>query len=198
MAQVEERPDGRRERGDATRRAAARRAAEIATINGLDSISVGQLALETGLSKSGILTVFGSRENIQIAAVAEARKIFIDHVITTTREVKAGRARLAAMLHAWMRYQKSGVFPGGCFLAATSVEYGHREGPVADSVRRMKREWLGFLESEFAAAGARDPDGAAFEVDALLCAANTRHQLFDDHGDLERGLQMALAVVDRS
>lgn len=198
MTQLVDRPDGRRERGDATRRIAARRAAEIATVTGLDSISVGQLATETGLSKSGILTVFGSRENIQIGAVAEARRIFIERVITGTREVKAGKARLAAMLRAWASYQKSGIFPGGCFLAATSVEYGHRDGPVADSIRRLKREWLGFLESEFDAAGAKDPAAAAFQVDAFLCAANTRHQLFADSGDLDRGLRMALEVVERA
>ncbi|MGZ4475674.1 MAG: TetR/AcrR family transcriptional regulator, partial [Nocardioides sp.] len=73
--------DGRRARGDATRQAVARAAADLATMAGLDSISVGQLATATGVSKSGILTVFPNREAIQLAAVAEARRVYVDAVI---------------------------------------------------------------------------------------------------------------------
>ncbi|WP_449561141.1 TetR/AcrR family transcriptional regulator [Mycolicibacterium mageritense] len=73
--------DGRRARGDATRRLVARAAADIATTHGLDGITVGGLSASTGVSKSGILTVFGNREAIQLAAVAEARRVYIDVVI---------------------------------------------------------------------------------------------------------------------
>jgi AcrR family transcriptional regulator len=190
--------DGRRVRGDATRRVAARRAAEIATVNGLDSISVGQLALETGLSKSGILTVFGSRENIQIAAVAEARKAFRDAIFTPAWDLEPGRERLRAVLTNWRNYLSAEVFPGGCFLAAAAVEYGHRDGPVAESVQRFKQEWLDVLESELAAAGHANPAEGAFQIDAYVTAANTRHQLFGDVEALDRGLALALAVVDQA
>lgn len=187
--------DGRRLRGDATRRAAAREAAKIATVSGLDSITVGGLAAATGLSKSGILTVFGSRESIQIAAVAEARKVFRDAIFTPVWELEPGRVRLRALLKAWRDYLTAEFFPGGCFLGAVAVEFGHREGPVADSVRRFKREWLDTLESELAVAGHRDPVAGAFQIDAYLNAGNARHQLFGDQAALEQAMSLSLAVV---
>lgn len=187
--------DGRRARGDATRRKAARKAAEIATTHGLDSITVGSLAAATGLSKSGILTVFGTREAIQVAAVADARRIYRETVIGPAWVNEPGEPRLRALMDFWITALRAGAFPGGCFIAATSVEFGHRDGPVADAVRRLKREWLGLLESEFAAAGATDPAGDAFRVDAFLVAGNTRRELFGDDAELDRARELALQVV---
>ena len=93
----------------------------IATVSGLDSITVGWLSERTGVSKSGILTVFGSREAIQVAAVAEARRIYQEHVVGAGLVGAGGRPRLRALLRSWVDYLKAGVFPGGCFIAATSV-----------------------------------------------------------------------------
>lgn len=188
--------DGRRARGDATRRRVAREAAMVATVSGLDSISVGGLAERTGVSKSGILTVFGSREAIQVGAVAEARRIYIEHVIAPAWDREPGVPRLRALLQAWEAYLTSAVFPGGCFLATTTVEYGHREGPVADAVRRLQREWLDLLESDLRLAGSPDPADDAFRIDAFLNAGNARFQLYGDPADLKRGCRLALAVVD--
>ena len=188
--------DGRRARGDVTRRRVAREAAMVATVQGLDSITVGGLAATTGVSKSGILTVFGSREAIQVAAVAEARRIYREHVVGPAWDTEPGKPRLLALLETWRRYVDSAVFPGGCFLATATVEYGRREGEVADAVRRLHREWLGILESDLAVAGCADPAEAAFRIDALLNGANTFFQLYGDPGDLERGCRLALEVVE--
>ncbi|KNX36466.1 TetR/AcrR family transcriptional regulator [Luteipulveratus halotolerans] len=187
--------DGRRARGDATRRTAARAAADIATTHGLDSISVGALAAATGLSKSGILTVFGTREAIQVGAVAEARRIYISTVITPVWHIEPGRERLLALLDSWVAYLRAGTFPGGCFVAATTVEFGHRDGPVADAVRRLKREWLDLLEAELATAGSDDPARDAFCIDAYLGAANSRRELFGDDAALDRARDLACSVV---
>jgi AcrR family transcriptional regulator len=182
-------------RGDVTRRTAARKAAEIATTHGLDSITVGSLASATGLSKSGILTVFGNREAIQVAAVAEARRLYIETVIHPAWSRPAGKPRLRALLDSWVAYLRAEVFPGGCFIAATTVEYGHRDGPVADAVRRLKQEWLDLLESELEVAGVADPAGDAFRIDAYLCAANVRRELFGSESDLDRARDMALELI---
>jgi AcrR family transcriptional regulator len=188
--------DGRRARGDATRARVAREAAMTATVSGLDSITVGGLAEATGVSKSGILTVFGSRENIQVAAVAEARRIFREAVVAPHWGATPGRERLRGLLHAWLAYQRDEVFTGGCFLTTTSAEYGHRDGPVADAVRRLKREWLDLLATDLAVAGHPAPDEAAFRIDALLAGASTMRQLFGDEAALDRGHRLAMAVVD--
>jgi AcrR family transcriptional regulator len=189
--------DGRRARGDVTRRRVAREASMIATVSGLDSITVGLLSERTGVSKSGILTVFGSREAIQVAAVAEARRIYQEVVVGPVWSEPAGAPRLRALLRSWVDYLKAGVFPGGCFIASTSVEYGHRTGPVADAVRRLKREWLELLESELAAAGSASPVDDAFRIDAYLNAGNTQDQLGDpgDWSGTERAARLALEVI---
>lgn len=182
-------------RGDATRRRVARKAAEVATTHGLDSITVGSLASLTGVSKSGILTVFENREAIQVAAVAEAREIYREKVIEPAWGEEPGAPRLLALVDTWVSYLIEEVFPGGCFLAATTVEYGHRSGPVAQAVRNLKREWLGLLESQLRAAGSPDPEGDAFKIDAFLNAGNARRELFGNDAELGRARDLARAVV---
>jgi AcrR family transcriptional regulator len=188
--------DGRRLRGERTRRTAARTAADIATTHGLDSVTVGTLATATGLSKSGILTVFGTREAILVAAVAEARRVYLAHVVAPVWHREPGRERLHALLDAWVDHLRARVFPGGCFISATSAEFGHRDGPVAEAVRKLKREWLDLLEADLAVAGARSPSDDAFAVDALLVAGNVRRELFGSDDDLDRARRLAGAVVD--
>ncbi len=189
--------DGRRARGDTTRRTVARAAADVATTHGLDAITVGSLAADTGVSKSGILTVFRTREAIQVAAVAEARKVYVATVIGPVWDEQPGRPRLRALLDSWVAYLHAGTFPGGCFVAATSVEYGHRQGPVAEAVRDLKAEWLRLLEDEFVAAGSKRPADDAFLLDALLNAGNVRRELFADDAELEHARALALDVIEQ-
>ncbi|WP_418062795.1 TetR/AcrR family transcriptional regulator [Pimelobacter simplex] len=190
--------DGRRLRGDRTRQRAARAAARLATVQGLDALSVGTLAEASGASKSGLLTVFGNREEILLAAVAEARELYVEHVIAPAWGAAPGAARLRALLDQWVAYLRAEVFPGGCFVAATSAEYGHRTGRVADAVRALKQEWLDLLVRELTTAGVARPDEAAFRVDAYLVAANTRRELFGDDDVLVTAHRLALAVLDEA
>jgi AcrR family transcriptional regulator len=187
--------DGRRARGDATRQTVARAAAMAATVEGLDSITVGGLAALTGVSKSGILTVFGTREAIQIAAVAEARRIYQEWVVLPAWNLPAGTERLTALIGNWVAYTKADVFPGGCFVAATSVEFGHRDGAVAESVQRLKREWLDLLEADLKSAGSTAPADDAFRIDSYLCMGNTRRQLYGDAAEIDRAARLAMDVV---
>lgn len=169
----------------------------IATTHGLDSITVGTLATATGVSKSGILTVFGNREAIQVAAVAEARNIYRDTLLANVYDAAAGAPRLRVLIDSWVDNLRAGVFRGGCFMAATTAEYGRRDGPVADEVRKLKRGWLVLLETELSAAGSPNPAADAFAIDAFLTAGNTRRELFADDGELECARELALGVIDR-
>ena len=187
--------DGRRARGDATRRKVARKAADIATTHGLDSITVGSLAAQTGVSKSGIPAVFGNRGGVQVPAVSEAAQVYLEAVIAPALAAEPGKERLRALVDAWVAYLKASTFPGGCFVAATTVEYGRRDGPVADAVRRLKRQWLDFLAAELAIANSDDPFGDAFRIDAFLNAGNNNRELFTDDAELERARDLALQVV---
>ena len=120
-----------------------------------------------------------------------ARRIFRDAVVAPAWAAMPGGDRLVALLDAWRTYQREEVFTGGCFLTATSVEYGHRDGPVAESVRRLKREWLDLLAADLAVAGHPEPQDAAFRIDALLAGASTMRQLFGDDEELDRGHRLA-------
>jgi AcrR family transcriptional regulator len=201
---VVEKVDGRRERGDATRRRTARYAADLASIGGLEAVTVGRLATGTSLSKSGILTVFGNREAIQLAAVAEARRVYVQHVVAPAWHREPGLSRLRGILDNWFTYVTDRVFPGGCFLLTTSAEYAAQEGPVADAVRALKQEWLDLLEDELdvvlpaTAAGRRRATEVAFEIDAFLSAAHLRFRLMDDEDALplaRRSLARLLRTV---
>jgi AcrR family transcriptional regulator len=183
---VAEKVDGRRARGDRTRTATATAAAEIATVTGLDSISMSGLARATGFSPSGILTVFDNREAIQLAAVERARERFVAEVVTPSWGARPGLPRLRKLVDNWFDYVDRRVFPGGCFLVATSVEYGAQQGPVADAVRELKQTWLNLLEGELRV-GAGDSRRArdrarmtVFRLDAFMVAADIATRLTGD------------------
>ncbi|KHL10591.1 AcrR family transcriptional regulator [Mumia flava] len=187
--------DGRRLRGDATRRRVARYAADAATLGGLDALSVGRIAGDTGLSKSGILTVFPNREAIQLAAVREGRRVFVEEVVTGAWSTEPGARRLRALVQSWAAYVRRRVFPGGCFLVAASAEFGAQDGAVADAVRALKREWLDLLAADAVTAGGDGPR-VAFQLDAFLAAGNTRFVLFGDESELDLAVACALEVID--
>jgi AcrR family transcriptional regulator len=178
--------DGRRRRGDRTRQAVAVRAAERASIHGLEGVSLGQIAADLGISKGGIQAVYHSKEELQLAAVAAARGIFGKHVVAPAVGEPAGLPRLRALIEAWLAYVENRVFPGGCFMAATVPEFDSRPGPVRDALADAHRAWLSLLEGQIAQAQenrelAHDtpPDLLAFEIDALLTMANIACNLAD-------------------
>lgn len=73
--------DGRVERGNRTRQLVLRRTVDIASVEGLEALSVGRLATELQLSKSGVFALFGSKQELQLATVREAARIYVEQVI---------------------------------------------------------------------------------------------------------------------
>ncbi len=194
--------DGRRARGDESRRAILSRAVHTASVEGLDGLTIGRLSEATGHSKSGIATLFGSKEQLQLATVAAARQIFIDTVIAPARSgTPQGLQRLCALLTAWFAYSRQRVFRGGCFFVAASVEVDAKPGPVRDAIAEATTAWEDYLTicAEHAAAAGELPllDDArqlAFEITAILEAANTRSLL---HAHEEPYRRAAAAVRTR-
>jgi len=191
--------DGRRERGDRTRHAVAVQAAALASVDGLSGITMSQLARALGLSKSSVQAAYGTKEEVQLAAVGAARKIFVAAVVTPAQDQPEGLARLRALVDSWLGYVERRVFPGGCFMVATLSEFDSRPGPVRDALARARRGWLSLLEHQAAIAQAvgdiaSAPSAAmlAFEIDALLSAANVSRNLSDDTTELDA----ARAVIE--
>jgi len=180
--------------GERTRRAILGAAASLATVEGLEGLSIGRLATAIGISKSGLYAHFGSKEELQLATVAEAERILTDEVIVPARAAEPGLAQLAAACEAFFSYVERGVFPGGCFFAATSLEMGARPGPVRDRLAAIQSDFTAMLRS-FAVTALEqqelptdeDPDRLAFELHAILLGADTKFVLHDDPAVLDTG-----------
>ncbi|MEV5845913.1 TetR/AcrR family transcriptional regulator [Streptomyces sp. NPDC051985] len=173
------RPDGRVERGNRTRRAVLDRTVGIASVEGLEALSVGRLATELGLSKSGVFALFGSKEELQLATVREAGRIFTERVIRPVTADPAGIARVWRLCEGWLEYSRGRVFPGGCFFYEVIAEFDARSGPVHDAVVRAQRDWSAYMErtlTEARDAGELRADvdvpQLAFELVALMETAN--------------------------
>ncbi|MFJ7212233.1 TetR/AcrR family transcriptional regulator [Amycolatopsis sp. NPDC098790] len=169
--------DGRVARGDATRRLVLRRAADVASVDGLDGLSLGRLATELELSKSGVFALFGSKEELQLATIEAAFGIFEAHVVTPSLDVPAGLPRLRAICENWLEYSEKRIFPGGCFFFNVGAEFDARSGRVHDAVAAASGSFAGFIRetcSEAVSLGHldADPEVLAFELHALGRAAN--------------------------
>ncbi|WP_197696860.1 TetR/AcrR family transcriptional regulator [Mycobacterium sp. 852002-51152_SCH6134967] len=173
--------------GERTRGAILRTAASLATVDGLEGLSIGNLAAATGISKSGLYAHFGSKQELQLATVEEAERILDAEVIQPALGARPGLAQLAAVCEAFLDYLQRRVFPGGCFFAATALEMGTRSGPVKERIAAFQDKFVGLLrEIAFIAVeqhelpAAENPDQLAFELHAALLAADARFVLHDD------------------
>lgn len=178
--------DKRLLRGARTRKVVLRQAVDLASLEGLDNVTFGRLATDTGLSKAGIQTLFRTKEALQLATVDFAREMFIDEVIRPAADAPRGLRRLHALLDRWSRYAEAPLFAGGCFISANLAGFDSKAGPVRDALFRDQREWRETLASELRYAvaagetGQLDIELAVFQIDALLCAANTALRTGDD------------------
>lgn len=173
--------DGRVERGEQTRRQILRRAAEIASVEGLEGLSIGRLATELEVSKSGVFAHFGSKEELQLATVRAAAAIFVREVVEPAMVVAPGLARLELLLNGWLVYSENRTFPGGCFFFAVQAEFDARHGRVRDVIAGYGRGWNELVRDTIAdVPGVADPDQVAFELIAFLEMANAQSVLHDD------------------
>ncbi len=195
MSDVEVARDGRIRRGDETRRTVLRCAVDLASVEGLDGVTIGRLAQELSISKSGLFAHFGSKEELQLATIRAARAIFSRAVVAPALEQPTGIARVRALLDGWLEYSRGRQFPGGCFFARATHEYAARPGAVRDALADVDREWLTLLADTIAEARAQgevhgevDPGQLAYELDAYLDSANLRSLLGGDQAvyDLAR------------
>ena len=180
-------------KGQRTRAAILAEAARLATVEGLEGLSIGGLAEATGMSKSGLYAHFGSKLDLQLATIQSARETFIAEVLVPALDAPQGTRRLLAACEAFLSHVERRVFPGGCFFAAAAAEVGTRPGPVRDAVAAQQRDWTELLERLARKAveiGELEPDAdpaqLAFELNALLVSANTIFILRGDAAVFER------------
>jgi AcrR family transcriptional regulator len=176
------------------------RAVQTASIEGLEGVTIGRLADDLGMSKAGVIGHFGSKTDLQRAALQQAQKIFRAEVWDRAKERPPGLPRLSAICDAWIKHVANSPFPGGCFMCTVATEWDARAGDLHDEVRDSWRLWLKLLAREAAVARdvgelppETDPDQVAFELNAIAMALNQSLQLFGDR----RGPARARRAVGR-
>jgi AcrR family transcriptional regulator len=174
------------DRGASTREAILARAVDLASAEGLEGLTIGRLAAELGMSKSGLFRHFGSKEELQLATVDSASERFVAEVVRPAVAEAEGAPRLKALCERYLDHLESGVFSGGCFWAATSSEVDSRPGPVRDKVCDAVEAWVGGLAGVARDAGLEDPEQLAFELHSIAQGANQRFQLFGDEEAFDR------------
>src|SRR5579864_6247550 len=193
-----------RPRGLKTRRAILRKAVNLASLEGLEGLTIGKLAATLRISKSGLFAHFGSKEDLQCAVVDEARDIFVERVVLPASKLQ-GVKRLSALCENWLAYGEGKVFPGGCFFSAASLEFDDRPGRVRDQIVELMKKWLGNMEH--AARDAQltgelkkevDVRQLAFEIQALAMGANWSSRLFRDQEAFRAASAAILQRIDQA
>lgn len=201
-----ERPS-RRRRSDGlrSREAILREAAKLATVEGIDGLSIARLADAVGMSKSGLFAHFGSKEELQLATVDAATEVFGELVVAPASAAPTGIERLRQYAELFLRHVESGVYPGGCFFASVAAELDTRSGPVRDRAIALQDAWLEGLaaavrdaQAEGAIEPREDARQLAFELDAYLLMANMRFVATRDvapMGQARRAIEWRLAAA---
>ena len=137
----ERRARRRRSDGERSRNAILREAGQLATVEGINGLSISRLAEAVGMSKSGLFAHFGSKEELQIATIEAARAVFTAQVIDPALAAPTGLDRLRQLVENFLRYVEGGLYPGGCFFASVAAEMAMRPGPVRDGAVQVVDEF---------------------------------------------------------
>jgi len=168
-------------------------AVRLATVDGIDRLSLARLAAATGMSKSGVFGLFGSKEALQLATVDAAREIFIAEVIEPALERKLGREQLLSLCEGFLDYIARRQWPEGCFFASVAAEVGAGDGSLRDRVAAGQKEWVGLLAhnarraiEDGQLADDSDSDRIALELSTMLTGVDIAYLLHRDAELLER------------
>ena len=195
----------RRSDGEQTHAAILDAAMRLASIEGLGSLTIGRLARELGVSKSGVFAHFKSKQRLQQETIEAATEVFEREVFAPGMAAPEGRARIEGLCESYLSYVERGVFPGGCFFAQLLAEFDAPSGPIHDEVVAGQEGWLALLEGQIEVAkreGELDPatDSAqlAFELYGPLELANYLATLNRDPSITDRGRGAVRAALGRA
>ena len=190
----------KRPAGVRTRAAILREAVSLATVEGLEGLSIGTLATALDMSKSGLYAHFGSKLELQLATIEEADRVFEGEVIEPALAAPPGVAQLVAVCDAFFDHLERRRFPGGCFFAGAALEMSARPGPVNERIVAFQisfvtliRQFVVRAQELGQLADDEDADQLTFELNGMILAANTSFVLHQD----PRTLDLARHVVRR-
>ncbi len=192
-------------KGQKTRQQILDVAADIASAEGLEGLTVGNLAKALGMSKSGLYAHFGSKEDLQLAVVDLARQNFEATVLPPAEETPKGLPRLYTLLLSWADSIDRSTYRGGCFFAAASAEFDGRPGPVRDEIARLTKAWIDLLVDGCKSAKRlkhlkpnADAAQLMFEAHAFVQEANWAKQLLGDKTAFHRAKRSIHDCLERA
>ena len=207
MAVRRETPSEQRRRSDGARTHASilQLATRLASVEGIEGLTLGRLAEELGVSKSGVYAHFGSKQQLQFETIEAAQAIFTEEVVRPALETPEGIGRLEALCEAYLSYIERFVFPGGCFFASLLPEMDARSGPIHEALVAGERGFVDSVEGMAREAQERgevarevDPGQLAFELQAMIELANYHFVLFRDQRELERARNAIAGILERA
>ncbi len=180
-------------------------AMRVASVEGLQGLSIGRLAAETEMSRSGLFELFGSKLELQQRTLRTGIEEFRKEVWLPAQDLPPGRKRLLSVCDHWLSYHQHGELPGGCLMTSAAVEWGARPGPLRDLAARAVGRWMSALTAEVERAVRAgdlpadvDAGEVAFELAALGAAAGWNYRLSGDAQALERARRCMRRLLSRS
>jgi AcrR family transcriptional regulator len=168
-------------------------ALEMAARDGLESLTVGEVAKRLGLSKSGVFSRVGSREALQRAVLEEYDRRFLQDVFTPAMREPRGLPRLNALMARWLERARRIEVAQGCIYCAGAFEFDDREGPLRDLLMNGIQHWRGALRRTVIQAIEEghlkpdtDPDQLVFEIDGLFVALMREARFMRDPRAIDR------------
>ena len=193
--------DGRRLRGQRTRALILARAVDLASAEGLGSLSLARLGAELQISKSGVSGHFASHEDLQLAVIGVAARLYTKRVAAPALAEPEGLPQLWTLCERWIEFMRSGELSGRSFFLTALVEYDARPGAVRDELVRLRVRWedlfAGFLRDAERLGQLRpgaDAGQLFFEIAAVITGATLDAQLRDDPKVFDRA---RAAVLER-
>ncbi|MFZ5893528.1 MAG: TetR/AcrR family transcriptional regulator [Myxococcota bacterium] len=132
-------------KGEATRERIVDRAWRLASRDGLAGLSLGRLAAELGLSKSGLFAHFGSKQELEIEVLRIASEHFVNEVIRPALKAPRGVPRLRQIFKNWIAWANDPAVPGGCVFLAAATELDDAAGPQRDFLVNTQAAFIATL-----------------------------------------------------
>src|SRR5512140_3496244 len=129
-------------KGEITRQTILDKATAVASQAGLEGLTIGKLADELEISKSGLFAHFGSKESLQVAVLENAAARFVEIVVKPALRASRGEPRLRALFENWSLWPKRSRLPGGCVFVSAAAELDDRPGPARDCLVKQQRDFL--------------------------------------------------------
>ena len=129
-------------KGDTTRSRIVETALRSASVDGIQGITLGKVAADVGMSKSGLFAHFESKEALQVDVIAAAAEKFTQVVVVPALAAQRGEPRLRALFEHWLEWERNESLPGGCVFMHAAAELDDRPGPARDILVDSQRRWL--------------------------------------------------------